>query len=71
MWGSNLKLQDQELHAQGTWVAQLVKRLASAQVMIPAPWDQAPYWAPSSVGSLLLSLTLLLLPAHAVSQIHK
>ena len=43
--------------------AQLVKHLPSAQVMIPGSWDQAPRWAPCSVGSLLvppLSLCLSL-----------
>ena len=37
-----------------TWVAQLVKHLALAQVMIPGSWDGAPSWAPCSVGTLLL-----------------
>ena len=39
-------------------MAQLVKHLPSAQVMIPGFWDQAPYqaphWALHSVGSQLL-----------------
>jgi len=39
-------------------VAQSVKLLPSAQVIILGFWDQAPCWAPSSVGSLLLSLPL-------------
>ena len=42
---------------RGTWVAQLVGRLPSAQVMIPESWDRVPHRAPSSTGSLLLSLT--------------
>jgi len=44
----------------GAWVAQLVGRLPSAQVMIPGSWDQAPHRAPCSAGSLLLPLPLLL-----------
>lgn len=39
-----------------TWVAQLLKRLPSAQVTIPGWWNQAPGQAPSSVSSLFLSL---------------
>jgi len=38
------------------WVAQSVKRLPLAQVMIPESWDQVPHWAPCSGGSLLLPL---------------
>ena len=49
-----------------TWVAQLVKCLPSAQVMIPGSWDQVPHWAPCSVGSLLLPL-LLPTPSHSLS----
>ena len=40
------------------WVAQLVKQLPSAQVMISASWDRVPHWAPCSAGSLLLPLPL-------------
>ena len=36
----------------------VVKCLPSAQVMIPAFWDQAPHWAPRPAGSLLLPLSL-------------
>ena len=50
---------------KGAWVAQLVKHLPSVQVMIPGSWDQAPHWAPCSVGSLLLPLPLP--HAHALS----
>ena len=39
-------------------MAQLVKPLPSAQVMIPGSWDQVPHRAPCSAGSLLLSLPL-------------
>lgn len=47
----------------GAWVAQLVKNLPLAQVMIPGvlgSWDQAPHWAPCSAGSLHLPLPQLL-----------
>ena len=51
----------------GTCVAQPVKHLPSAQVMIPGSWDRAPHWAPCSAGSLLLSLPLPAAPpAHAL-----
>jgi len=43
---------------QGAWVAQLVQRLPSAQVMVPESWDRVPHRAPGSAGSLLLPLTL-------------
>ena len=39
-------------------MAQSVKHLPSAQVMIPGSWDQAPHWASYSAGSLLLPLPL-------------
>jgi len=42
----------------GAWVAQMVKHLPSAQVMIPGSWDQALCPAPCSAGSLLLLLPL-------------
>ena len=40
----------------GTWVAQPVKHLPLAQVMILVSWDLG--WVPCSVGSLLLPLPL-------------
>ena len=49
----------------GTWMAQLVKGLPSAQVMIPESWDQVLHWAPCPGGSLLLPLPLSLPPACA------
>ena len=42
----------------GAWVAQLVKCLPSAQVMIPGSWDQAPCPDLSLAGSLLFSVPL-------------
>lgn len=48
-------------------MAQLVKCLLSAQVMILQFWDGAPSRALCSVGSWLLPLSLLLLAAHAFS----
>ena len=48
--------------SKGTWVAQLVKLLPSAEVMISGSWDQAPGWAPCSAGSLCLPLPLLVHP---------
>jgi len=41
---------------RGAWVAQLVGRLPSAQIMIPG--DRAPRRAPCSSGGLLLPLPL-------------
>ena len=48
----------QNVENRDAWVAQLVKQLPSAQVMIPASWDRVPHQAPCSAGSLLLPLTL-------------
>ena len=42
----------------GTWVAQWIKHLPSARVMIPGFWNQASCLAPDSVGNLLLPLPL-------------
>ena len=42
----------------GAWVAQSVKHLPLAQVMISESWDQALRQAPCSEGSLLLPLPL-------------
>ena len=46
----------------GTWVAQLVKPLPLAQVMISESWDPVPCWAPCSAGGLLLPLPVPLAP---------
>jgi len=35
---------------QDAWVAQSVKRLPSAQVMIPPSWNWVSHWAPCSAG---------------------
>ena len=45
----------------GAWVAQFVKHLPSAQVMIPGSGDQVPHQALCSMASLLLPLSLSLL----------
>ena len=42
----------------GTWVAQSVKHLPLAQVLIPGSWDRAPNLVLCSVESLLLPLLL-------------
>ena len=39
-------------------MAQLVKHLPSAQVMILGSWDQTPHWVSCSARSLLLPLPL-------------
>ena len=39
-------------------MAQLVRRLPLAQVIIPESRDGAPHWAPDSAGSQLLPLLL-------------
>ena len=44
--------------SRGVWVAQSVKDLPLAQVMIPGSQDGAPSWAPCSVASLLILLSL-------------
>ena len=43
---------------RGAWVAQWVKPLPSAQVMISGSWDRVPHRALCSAGSLLPSLSL-------------
>ena len=40
------EIQKQQDGFRGAWVAQSVKCLPSAQVMIPGSWDRAPYRAP-------------------------
>ena len=58
----------------GTWVAQWVKHLPSAQIMIPGSWDGAPHGDPCSSGNLLLLLPLplsLLMLSLSLSQINK
>ena len=40
------------LSCGGMWVAQSVKHLPLAQVMIPGSWDQVLCWAPHSVESV-------------------
>ena len=52
---------------QGAWVAQWVKCLPSAQVMIPRSWDWAPHRALCLVGSLLLPLPLPTAHARSLS----
>ena len=52
---SNLKNQNSGVPG---WMAQSVKHLSSAGVMISRSWDQAPHWALCSVGSLLHLLPL-------------
>ena len=56
----------------GAWVAQLVKRLPLAQIMILESWDQVLHQAPCSAGSLILPLTLPpLMLSLSLSQINK
>ena len=50
----------------GAWVAQLVKHLPLAQVVIPGSSDRVSWWAACSAGSLLLLLPTTP-PACAVS----
>ena len=59
-------------NSEGTWVAQLVKHLPLAQVMIPGSWDQALHPAPFSAGSLLLPFPLpAALPTYGFSLSNK
>ena len=56
----------------GAWVAQSVKCLLLAQVMISGFWDQAPVsGAPCSAGSLLFPLLLSPAQALSLSQVNK
>ena len=41
-----------------SWVAQVVERLPSAQVMMLGSWDRAPHQGPCMEKSLLISLPL-------------
>ena len=56
-----------ELLIDGPWMAQSVKCLPSAHVIIPGSLDGAPHWASCSAGSLLLPLPLPLPPPDALS----
>ena len=47
-----------EMRLPGAWVAQWVKCLPSARVMIPGSCNRVPHRAPTSMGSLLLPLPL-------------
>ena len=58
----NKIVSDKNGFRRDTWVAQSVKHLPSAQVMISGSWDGVPHRAPCSAESLLLSLPLLLPP---------
>ena len=58
MW---LSTPSQKVGFWGAWVAQLVKHLSSARVMIPGLWDEVLHQGPSLAGSLLLPLPLPLL----------
>ena len=67
----NLKKQTNKPNTgRGAWVAQSVKHLPLAQVVVTESWDQDPSQAPCSVGSLLLPLPLPLLVL-TLSQINK
>ena len=52
---------------RGAWVAHLVKRLSSTEIIILGFWDQASYQAPCSMGNLLLPRPLPLHSIHALS----
>ena len=54
----NIIKQSFKVSSRGTWVAQWVKPLPSAQVMISGSWDRAPHRALCSAGSLLPPLSL-------------
>ena len=52
----------------GTWVAQSVKHLPSAQVMIPASWDRTP-WIPTEWGACFsLPFSPLMLPVSPINK---
>ena len=55
----------------GTWVAQPIKHLPLAQVMILGSWDRAPCWAPCSTRNLLLPLLSHCSCSRSLSQINK
>ena len=70
IWGLVFLLQ--KLLRRGLRVAQFVKHLPLAQVMIPGSWDGALRQGPGSLGSLLLPLPLLLpLLVLSLCQIYK
>ena len=55
------ELNVKDLASRGTWVAQSLKRLPLAQVIIPGSWDRALHRVLCSAGSLLLPLPLPML----------
>ena len=63
-----------EKEIRGTWVAQSVKWLPSAQIMISGSWDQAPIGPPAQQGVCFSSLSAsspLLVLMLSLSQINK
>ena len=61
VWVFQVSIPNFKLLVLGCLGDSVVKRLPSAQVMIPGSWDRAPHRAPCSAGSLLLPLPLPLL----------
>ena len=59
----------QKMRCRGAWVAQLVKHLPTAQVMISGSWDPVPGQAFCSAGTLLLPLPLLSLPLSLINKL--
>lgn len=58
---------NENLFSSGNWVAQFIKHVPSAQVLISGSWDRTIYRAPCSTGSLYLPLLLLILtPSHSL-----
>ena len=53
---TNTSNTDRKIVFRGTWVAQSVKHLSSAQVMISGSWDWVLHQAPCSAKSFSLSL---------------
>ena len=74
MEGTQQGLGTESCHSMGCLSGSVGWVSAVSQVMISGPWDQVPSWAPCSVRSLLLLLSLLLsllVLALSLSQINK
>lgn len=68
----NIKFIKHKIHRACEWLSWLsCQLLISTQVIISAPWDWAPHWAPCLVSSLLEILLECLSPTSCVCSLSK